>query len=366
MPMIRFVFALAALVIGTAGLAQAQTRDIYTVRGIEVEETADTVIAAQQQAFASARIKGAYELINRLTLPEDRQGKLMSGSIDPSLANRLAAAVDVEEETRGGGRYVGKLAIVYNPSMMRQFFEDRAIPYVDQPAPKAVLFPVSDRFAPSVWADVWPEQSQGRLASFETSLSPMATPESGWAELQSDVQAAGARRGIKAVLRGSPGAFRVDLMSVTPAGETQLGSTGSVATLEEAVEAAAQTMDHVWKQQSVIRSDKRTPARSSVLFTSLSEWNSMRTALSRSPLVSDFAIEGLSRKGAVVKFVYAGEAERLASNLRERGIALEENETGWIMRSTQANFETLPKEPAMMKMQRDLDNTEELSDLSDQ
>ena len=34
-----------------------------------------------------------------------------------------AVAVDVEEEERGGGKYVGKLAVVYNPNMVRENVE---------------------------------------------------------------------------------------------------------------------------------------------------------------------------------------------------------------------------------------------------
>ena len=342
--MIRFVFAVAALVIGFGAAAEAQTRDIYTVRDIEVEERADTVIAAQQQAFASARIQGAYQLIDRLTLPEDRSGKLEPGAIDAALADRLAAAVDVEEEERGGGRYVGRLAVVYNPANIRSFLEERAIPYVDQPAPKAVVFPVSDRFAPSVWADVWPDESQGRLATFETSRSSLATPASDWTELGEDVRSANARRAIKANLTGSPGSFRVELSSLTAAGESPLGSTPPVATLEEAADAAARTLDEVWKEQSIVRSTERTPARSTVLFTSLVEWNSLRSALARSPLVSDFAIEGLARGGAVVKFVYAGDEQRLMSNLRERGVLLQASQSGWVMQSATSRLSDLSVE----------------------
>ena len=331
--MIRFAMAALVLFLGVAVPAYGQTRDIYTVRNIEVEEQADSVIEAQQRAFMSARIDGAYRIIDRLTLPEDRSGKLEAGAITAEIASRLAAAVDVERETRGGNRYVGELAVVYNPVNVRDFLRSRAIPYIDQPAPKAVVFPVSDRFAASVWAEAWPDESQGRLAPYKVSRSPIASPQSDWMELEQDVDAAGARRGIKAVLSGTRGAFRVDLISVTAAGESRLGSSGTVSTLDEAVEAASQALDVAWKRQSIVRSEDRTPARSTVFFTSLVEWNSLRSAMARSPLVEDFVIEGLSKTGAVVAFVYAGEAERLVGNLRERGIMLDTDEEGWVMTS---------------------------------
>ena len=78
--MIRIILAALFVFAGFGSLAQAQTREIYTIRDISVDERADTVIEAQQKAFASARIKGAYRLIERLTLPEDRVGKIPPGS----------------------------------------------------------------------------------------------------------------------------------------------------------------------------------------------------------------------------------------------------------------------------------------------
>ncbi|MGB3626190.1 MAG: hypothetical protein WA989_10185 [Henriciella sp.] len=333
-----FVFA------GFGAQAHAQTREIYTIRDISVDERAATVIEAQQKAFASARIKGAYRLIDRLTLAEDRVGKIPSGSIDAETANRLAAAVDVEEEVRGGGRYVGKLAIVYNPVMVRSFLEERSIPYVDSAAPKAVIFPVSDRFDSASWSAAWPDQSTGRLAPFVVSRSYSVTPQSDWFSLRPDVESASARRAIKAVLGGRPGAYRVNLVSVTAAGETDLGSTSIVSTTEEAANAAAETLDAIWKDQSIVRSTERTPGRSTVFFTSLVEWNTLRTALARSPLIFDFAVEGLSKEGAVVKFAYAGDQQRLVSNLRERGVTLDPDRAGWVMTSAVSQMPVLSEE----------------------
>lgn len=334
MHVIRLMLLAVAMMVSSGGVVAAQTRDTYTVRDITVDERAATVMEAQQKAFASARIKGAYRLIERLTLPEDRSGKLPSGSIDSTTADRMAAAVDVEEETRGGGRYVGKLAIVYNPANVRTFLEQRDIPYVDRLAPLSVIFPVSDRYSPESWGAVWPDRSQGQLAPYVVSRSQGFGPESDWYVMEGDVNAAGARRAIKASLSGAEGAFRVSLVSVTAAGETPLGSTPSAATPEEAVALASELLDQSWKEQSIIRSDVRTPARSTVFFTSLVEWNSLRGALARSPLVFDFAIEGLSKQGAVVKFAYAGgDQQRLISNLRERGVTLEPDEMGWLMTS---------------------------------
>ncbi|MEL7454359.1 MAG: hypothetical protein AAGJ50_13415 [Pseudomonadota bacterium] len=97
--------------------------------------------------------------------------------------------------------------------------------------------------------------------------------------------------------------------------------------------AASALLDETWKRRSVIRSGVRTLSEATVLYTSLPEWNSLRSALARSPLVSDFQIQAISSDGAVVKFAFAGEIERLAVDLRQRGIALDAEPEGWILTS---------------------------------
>ena len=95
--MIRLI--LFVLTFGTlmAFDAMAQSRDVYTISGIEVDERAATVAEAQQKAFAAAKIIGAQRLIERFTLPEDRLAAT-DLIIDQDLADRIAAAVDVEQE----------------------------------------------------------------------------------------------------------------------------------------------------------------------------------------------------------------------------------------------------------------------------
>ena len=143
----------------------------------------------------------------------------------------------------------------------------------------------------------------------------------------------GARRGILADLSGSDGAWRVTVSTVTAAGTEPVGTTSYAQTLEGAVEAMLSLLDENWKRTSVIRSGERTPATASVRYTSLAEWNTLRGALARSPLISEFRIEAIARDGALVAFSYAGDPPRLQNDLLQRGVSLSENDYGWIVRS---------------------------------
>ena len=127
--MIRRLLILVAITFAFGYGANADTRSLYTVKDIKVSESGANVIAAQQRAFAVARQKGAQRMIERITLPEARAA---AGGVvvDEALAQTLAAAVDVQEETRGGGRYVATLAVVLNPQAIRTYLRGRNIAYI--------------------------------------------------------------------------------------------------------------------------------------------------------------------------------------------------------------------------------------------
>lgn len=120
--------------------AAAENDDVYVVKNIEVDRSAETVIEAQTLAFQDARIAASKIIIERLTLESDRK-RNREVNIDPRLAERLVAAVDIENEVRGGGRYRGTLSVIFNQVVVRNYLESRGIPYVDTQAPRTLLIP---------------------------------------------------------------------------------------------------------------------------------------------------------------------------------------------------------------------------------
>ncbi len=335
------VLALAGLGLTLlAGPAAADLRSVYTVRGIPVDETAPTVIEAQRKALAAARLEGARRFMRKITLREDREaaGGLF---IDQALAESMAAAVDVEEETRGGGRYIGVLSVVFNPREVRAYLDQRGVPYLDRQAPLSLLVPLGggalEADVEADWQAAWPEADPGALAHYVRASGLFYSAGLGWGTVSEEAAAVGAKRAILAQLFGEEGAWRVRLTRVSPAGQRALGTTAPVATMEEAVTAATAYLGEIWKQQAMVRSDVKSLARANILYTSIAEWNTLRTALIRSPLVSDFQTLAIARDGALVRFAFAGEdVTRLQTELRQRGVALDPAPDGWVLRSAVA------------------------------
>jgi len=330
--MIRLIWLLVLSGMVSLLGAQAQTREVYTISNIEVDERAESVIEAQQMAFNTARRIGAEALIAKITLPEDvaQAGGIL---ITPELAQRLVAAVDVQEETRGGGRYVGVLSAVMNPQTVRAFLDEQQIPYLDRQAPLAMVVPMGNGRDDFAWAVAWPDSNRGALAPFVTRSDVPVGPLTEWIDLQQDALQVNAQRAILAQLRGGSGGYRVDLTLVTAGGRMELGSTRIAGSLTDAVAAVSERLDEIWKRDSMIRSGERTIITASVLYTSVAEWNTLRSALARSPLVSEFQTQAIARDGALVRFAFAGEPERLTSDLRQRGVELAVDPRGFILRS---------------------------------
>lgn len=318
--MIRLVLAAMLMSLVGAGYVYADTKDVYTIRNISVDETAPSVIEAREKAMAAARISAARKLINKITLASDRSAA-GGVSVDSALASRFTAAVDVEEETAGAGRYRGKLAVVLNPQTVRAHLDSLKVPYIDQQAPLALMVPVAGPGLQSAWTGAFGDRNRSALVPSLTASSGYSAVSS-WSDISPEATPQNAKRGIIAELQGRDGAWRVVVSTVTATGNEPVGATPPAATLEAAVDAVTNLLDESWKQSSIIRDTNRTEVTASVLFTSLVEWNTLRGALARSPLVSDFRTTAVAREGAMVVFSYAGDENRLRNDLVQRGVTL--------------------------------------------
>ncbi|MCA8898891.1 MAG: hypothetical protein KDA39_09200 [Hyphomonas sp.] len=332
--MIRMLLASCIAVVSLAFSAAADTRDVYTIPNLNVDETAATVIEAREMAMADARLAGARLLIDKITLAEDRAA---AGGIpiDAALAERFSAAVDVQEETAGAGRYKGVLQVVYNPRMVRAHLQSLGVPFIDTQAPMALMVPLaSNTDLEDAWRLALGDRNSGALAPYVTANSPGYSSFSDWSQLSPEATSLGAKRGVLAELLGRDGAWRVQVSVVTAAGTESIGATPPMPTLDDAAVAMSRLMGENWKQASVVRGGPRTLATATARYTSLAEWNTLRGALARSPLVSDFRTTAVARDGALVSFAFVGDTQRLQGDLLQRGVALsDEPDAGWVLRS---------------------------------
>lgn len=331
--MIRWILAAASLLIVSALPGAADVRDVYTVRAIQVDEQAATVIEARERAMSRARTEAAGTLLRRITLMRDRPAAEWP-VIDEVLAARLAAAVDVEQETAGAGRYIASLAVVLNPAAVRAYLDAENVPYLDTQAPLALMVPLAgDPAFAARWRAVFPDRSAGSLVPFVLTQDYFHTPDTTWSQLVAEAVPMNARRALIARLLGREGAWRVEVSTVTAAGNEPLGATPPAATMEAALLAVTALLDEAWKEASIVRDASFSSAQAVVRYTSLAEWNTLRSGLASSPLISDFRTLAVAREGALVAFSYAGDEARLTADLVQRGLRLGREDQGMVLRS---------------------------------
>ena len=332
MKLFSILFGAIATLTVSVGPAFADTRAVYTISGIQVDKTASTTQEAELNAIAAAKIIGLQALVQKLTLPEDREN-IPAEFYGFDNANRLATAYDVQDEKRTTLLYRAKLDVLYNPSAVRSALHGLNIPFIDQQAPLSMMVPVvTNQLLTDEWRNAWPQSNDGALNPYVKALS-FYTASDSWETLSSEANSVMAKNAVLAELSGEAGAYRVRLVRETAGGATTIGVTAPVATIEDAVRASSVYLDAAWKRQSVIRSTERTRSKATVRFADLASWNSIRSALSASALVSEFQVDALSSDGALVSFAYAGTEDRLLTELRQRGVKLEKDESGWVMTS---------------------------------
>ena len=223
--------------------------------------------------------------------------------------------------------------MVYNPSQVRAVLNEVGMPFSDSMGPKAVLFTTSSNGMDLAWNLAWEESPKESLVPLQISRASGFRTDTDWAVLRDEIALYGTQRAIFANLRGGQGGYLVDLTSVTASGPRTIGTTRRAPTLEGAIGAVADLLNEDWKRTSIVRDTSRTLIEATVRYTSLTEWNTLRGALVRSPLVSNFQTRAISTDGAFIAFAFAGDGQRLTSDLRDRGIVINAEPIGWVMTS---------------------------------
>ncbi len=342
--------AVLAWLMMTLVLAAPAAADVFTVRGVEVDETAGSAAAARQQAIAVGQLAAAQRLFARLTLEEDR---LTLPPLDTASAARLVSGFQVEEEAVAGARYIGRLTVSFDPAAVRDLLESYGVPYILSSAQPAVIVPLwrndtgTYLWDDNPWLEAW------SIAGTADELVPVIPPSGDLG----DISALDANRALtldRAALRrlaANYGSQHALVALASPAGaegmittrmvgvdfahggeQTDYGSLGSGEPIELARVAAALLQDS-WKRTLVVRDPQLKEASVSVLFDSVEGWMELQQVIAGEPLVQVARLDALTSDGAVMTLRHRGREDQLALVLREHGAELSQAPGGgWTIR----------------------------------
>lgn len=340
-------WALAGVAAGAMSAA-ALADSPFTVDGVAIDARAETATEAQRTALQQGQTEGAIELIERLTLPEDRlESALTLVSADDAAS--LIAGLQISDEQRSATRYRGVLSLDFDPRAVRRYLTGLGVPFVESQAAPVAIIPVTERASGERvlggdWHRAWAH------GGFEHALTPVELVPVNAASLEGVValdpaslrgvmDMTGLDRVMVLVARQDAGNTRAAgvIVSFDADGALQRESVDRVSVAGgylDAARAIIEPREQAWKRASVVRDMSVAEMDVSILFDNLAEWRELQQAVTGASLIQNARLDAVSRNGAAMTITHRGAREQVMAELRARGAVLAEDETlGWTVRS---------------------------------
>ncbi len=332
------VIRFATVFVAALSICATAQADPYRVRDLVIDKVAPTSAQAAQQGRDEARLAGAARLIERLTLPEDRASARTP--IETAAVSRLYRSSETQGQMKstavsGGVHATGVITWSFRPDAVREYLEQRGVPYVDTQAARAMIVPVAGAGVDAAqWGSHWVGKSD------DTVLTPYISSTQGWprrpvaSEVQPEVQSIGADHGViaEAFQQGEQYYVRlIDMRTNVP--NPEITVAGPFVSLPAAQTGAVAAFERAWKVASIVRSTGSTSLSLVASFRDIQEWVKIRKGLEGSRLISNLNIEALTTVGADISFSYAGRPDQLTSDLRARGVDIANVSGGWLLRA---------------------------------
>lgn len=328
--------------------SRAQSASLFTVAKISVDVTAKDAVAAKDKALAEAKQRALRTVFKRLApyAAYDRLPVVKSEAIDDMLST-----YSIRSEQNSRTRYIATIDFNFHDSAVRRQLSGSNVLFSDVQSPTVTVVPVfiTDGKVDSTGRDSWRSAWLGldlshavtpvKLANHGGSLDAatvsaiVAGEGDGFAKLR---EAQNSDRLVLAIAESKQGANRLDLKlyGVDAAGSFALAQSVPVygGNLNEASGRAAElslrVLENRWKVTQTISDgggaadQQRHSVMLTVEFSSLREWQDLRSRLSKVPGVQGLEIASLSARSADVKLRYPGGAPSLAAKLPAHSMSL--------------------------------------------
>ncbi|NIJ43060.1 hypothetical protein FHS78_003370 [Parvibaculum indicum] len=327
------------------GALPAGAGELFTVKNVHVDVTADSAATARGLAQAKGQREALTLLMQRLTLPEDWD-KLPP--VDDGMAQNAVSGFQVADEKASSTRYIADLIVSFQRGAVRGILGRSGVPYAETQARPALLLPVLEKDGTRIlweddnpWRKAWNERDlAGAMKPLivplgdidEMSLVPVDKAVSGDAEaLKTLADRYGAADAVVALAKASPRDGKTVLdVTVThygdPASQEPIQRSFEDETLEGAAAQAAQGMltslGIQWKRQIIVRDTRIRELNATASFANLGEWQKIRQGLGSTPLITGMDVMGITGGAAELHLSFKGAPERLALSLAQQGIAL--------------------------------------------
>lgn len=360
-PALRKSLSVALVALGLALPASGQgADDLFTVRDVGVDISSGNANVARDQGVREAQRKAFDLLFDRLTVDGARAGL---SPVASDTIERMVQSFEIQEERTSATRYVGRLAIRFNATAMRNWLRANGVSYAEVRSKPVLVLPVDQTGGtPVLWqaGTVW-RQAWADLAPRQSGLVPVTVPFGEAADV-ADIGVEQALAGDAAALRRIAGRYGAGDVAVVVAGGTaETGLTVTVGlhtatgtaetftlsqsplpadptapvnpTLRAAVESVTHRLEERWAAATQIRAGAESDLRLTAAFNGQAGWLDLRKRLSSISTITRTTVTSLSRTGATLDLRHVGGIEQLRTALSQHDLVLEDGAEGPVLRS---------------------------------
>lgn len=336
---------LVSAALSPLGPVHAADADLFTVRGIPVDATAETAPTARDRAVAEGRREAFRRLVGRL-VPMAEADRLP----DPTDAElqRLVLGFEVAGERSSAVRWIASLTVAFDPDSVRARLRAAGVPYAETRSLPVLVIPLYEAGGetvlwkePNPWRSAWYDlPPQGGLVPFVVPYGDVAdirdlSPEQAVAGDREALMRIAERYGARdaVIARARPragGAVELSVQRLGPSGtdstlvETVAGGEDldEARRLAPAVMRAVALVEDSWKQDNLIRPGFESLVTATVPLDSLRRWLTVREALDGLSIVARYRVVQLMRREALVDVWINGDAEQFRVALAQRDLEL--------------------------------------------
>lgn len=325
--------------------ANAADADLYTVRAVPVDATAETAPVARDRAIAEGRRKAFQRLVERVA--PLAQARAIKDPTDAEL-QRMVLGFEVANERSSAVRWLADLTVAFDQAAIRGYLRAAGTPYAETRSLPVLVIPL---YVTGGEVVLWKEPNPWRTAWYDLppqgGLVPFVVPYGDVADIRDLLPEQAVAGDLPALTRIAEryGARDAVVVKATPrsGGATELsvqrlGQSGTDRTLLETV-AGGEELDEVkrlapavlravamveeaWKQDNLIRPGFESRVTATVPIDSMKRWLTVREALDRLSIVARYQVILLTRREALVDVWINGEAEQFRMALAQRDLEL--------------------------------------------
>jgi hypothetical protein len=330
---------------------QDPANDVYTVRNVTVDITAESAAAARDQALVAAQRKAFEQLLGSLGTESDVAALPALG--DNAISD-MVLDFEIESEKVSTVRYIGDLTFRFRAEPVRKYLERGGATYAVPSGRPALVIPVLAVDGKTLlwddanaWLAAWSQTPvNGPLVPIAVPLGDLAdigsidgprAVEGDLAALQAMAQRYGA--GDVVVAEAEPSVDAATGEAKLALSATRYKPAGSAGEMKDSLSAAggedalpalyAQAAQRVsdflqeqWKQENLVSSTAEQHLDVVAPIASLAEWVELRRRLADVTIVRRAELITLSRRAAEIDLVFIGDQGQLTRALAQRNLIL--------------------------------------------